>query len=28
VILPQVENGVAARCAVLKRSWAAWKEAA
>jgi aspartate carbamoyltransferase catalytic subunit len=28
VILAQVENGVAARCAVLKRCWTAWKEAA
>jgi aspartate carbamoyltransferase catalytic subunit len=26
VILQQVANGVAARCAVLKRCWAAWKE--
>lgn len=28
VILEQVANGVAARCAVLKRSWLAWKESA
>jgi aspartate carbamoyltransferase catalytic subunit len=28
VILAQVENGVAARCAVLRRCWAAWKETA
>lgn len=28
VILAQVENGVAARCAVLRRCWIAWKEAA
>ncbi len=28
VILPQVQNGVAVRCAVLKRCWAAWKESA
>ena len=28
VILAQVQNGVAVRCAVLKRCWAAWKEAA
>ena len=28
VILSQVENGVAARCAVLRRCWAAWREAA
>jgi aspartate carbamoyltransferase catalytic subunit len=28
VILAQVENGVAARCAALKRCWTAWKEAA
>ena len=26
VILQQVSNGVAARCAVLKRCWIAWKE--
>ena len=28
VILAQVQNGVAVRCTVLKRCWAAWKEAA
>ena len=28
VILAQVENGVAARCAVLRRCWSAWKESA
>ena len=28
VILSQVENGVAARCAALRRCWASWKEAA
>jgi aspartate carbamoyltransferase catalytic subunit len=28
VILAQVENGVAVRCAVLRRCWTAWKEAA
>ena len=28
VILDQVANGVAVRCAVLKRCWQAWKEAA
>lgn len=27
VVLEQVANGVAVRCAVLKRAWAAWKEA-
>ncbi len=26
VVLEQVANGVAVRCAVLKRAWAAWKE--
>jgi aspartate carbamoyltransferase catalytic subunit len=28
LILAQVANGVAVRCAVLKRCWSAWKEAA
>jgi aspartate carbamoyltransferase catalytic subunit len=28
VILKQVANGVAVRCAVLKRCWSAWKDAA
>jgi aspartate carbamoyltransferase catalytic subunit len=28
LILAQVANGVAVRCAVLKRCWNAWKEAA
>lgn len=27
VVLDQVANGVAVRCAVLKRAWTAWKEA-